>query len=100
MVALRANATSAGLLRLHAQLDPDAAATASGVSQLKEPAGGGVELHQGHHALHPRRGGAIREALLVGSQRSDLKSPRSRDYIKIKNKKIYVKKNLTGGNPF
>lgn len=58
-------AAFAGLLRLHAQLDPDVAAAASGVSQLKELAGGGVELYQGHHPLHPRRGGSVREALLV-----------------------------------
>lgn len=55
----------AGLLRLHAQLDPDVAAAASGVSQLKEPVRGGVALHKGHHALHPRRRGPVWEAFLV-----------------------------------
>lgn len=54
-----------GLLWLHAQLDPDVAAAASGLAQLKEPIRGGVELHQGHHSLHPRRGGPVWEAFLV-----------------------------------
>uniref|UniRef100_A0A3Q3G2L4 Mitogen-activated protein kinase kinase kinase N-terminal domain-containing protein n=1 Tax=Labrus bergylta TaxID=56723 RepID=A0A3Q3G2L4_9LABR len=49
-------------------LDPDVAAAASGLSQPKEPVRGGVELHKGHHSLHPRRRGAVWEAFLV-SQR-------------------------------
>lgn len=54
-----------GLLWLHAQLDPDVAAAASGFSQLKEPVRGRVELHQGPHSLHPWRGGPVWEAFLV-----------------------------------
>lgn len=54
-----------GLLWLHAQLDPDVAAAASGFSQLKEPVRGRVELHQGPHSLHPWRRGPVWEAFLV-----------------------------------
>lgn len=53
-----------------------------------------MELHQGHHALHPRRGGPVREALLVSRPHSDEKSPRCHERIKI------FKKSLWGGNPF
>lgn len=50
-----------------------------------------MELHQGHHALHPRRGGPVREALLVSRPHSDEKSPRCHERIKI------FKKSLWGG---
>lgn len=42
-----------------------------------------MELHQGHHALHPRRGGPVREALLVSRLHKHKKSSEAASALKL-----------------
>jgi len=55
----------AGVLWLYAQLDPDVTAAASSLPQPEEPAGGGVELHQSYHSIHPGWRSPVWKTLLV-----------------------------------